>query len=386
MTLGNRLVLLDLTPRTFDSSARKGGRYREFFRDGEVPYNREMPEHDPYVEFALVYDDWQYLYPQPFALTLRPRIVGLIEEFPIPARVYADLGCGTGLFPAWFRGRYPEWRVLGVDRSEAMIAQARETATRGAQKRALLEWGLSTRSLRATSFDEMMAAAEAYQAGTGRAGAQSVEAHETGEPSPGKHPTAAPLPPEPDAPPRRRDPSREPGSPSRSGVEFFVQPLAALDLPAPVGLATCLFDGINHVTRLPELEASFGAIHDALLPGGVFAFDLVHEDVFAEAFDGAVLRKGPGLMVAADSICFHRGETLFGRTTFSIFRQEGTAWQRYEAEITERCWQRSEIRHALDHAGLDLLRQDDIDPAREPEFQLPRSFWVCRRPLERGRP
>lgn len=312
-----------------------------------------MTHADPYAEFALVYDDWQYLYPQPFSLSLRPRMVRILEEFPIPGRIYADLGCGTGTFAAWWKTRFPDWRVFGVDRSPAMIAQARRTASRGAQKHALLEWGLSARSLRAASFDEMMAAAEAMQAGT-----------------------------EPESLPAGADagPATDGSETSKSGVEFLVQPFDGLDLPTPVALASCLFDGINHLTRTAELEAAFRSVYDALLPGGVFVFDLVHEDVFAEAFDGAVIRKGPGLVVAADSIRYHRGEILFGKTTFSVFREEGSGWQRYEAEISERCWTRKEIRGALDDAGLDLLRQDDIDPAVETEFRLPRTFWVCRRP------
>ena len=301
-----------------------------------------VPE-DPYAELALVYDDWQYLYPQPFCLSLRPRMIQVLDEFSVPLETYADLGCGTGIFAAWWKQRFPEWRVFGLDRSPAMIEQAGKTATRGAQKQTLMHWGLSTRSMRETSFDEMMAAAEAMQA---RAGADPVLA-----------------------------------MPSRSGVEFHVQALHEIDLPTPLGLATCLFDGINHTTRTTELEAAFRSIHSALAPGGLFVFDLVHEDIFAEAFDGNVIRKGPGLVVTADSIQFRRGDALFGKTTFAIFREEGTGWQRYDAEISERCWTAPEIRATLRSVGLVVLRQDDIDPAVETEFQLPRSFWICRRPL-----
>ncbi|MEZ4647958.1 MAG: methyltransferase domain-containing protein [Candidatus Eisenbacteria bacterium] len=318
------------------------------------------PRADDYAELAAVYDDWQYLYPQPFALSLRPRLVAVLDEFSTPCETYADLGCGTGLLAAWWKQRYADWRVYGVDRSPAMIEQARQTATRGAQKQALMQWGLTTRGLHGASFDDMMAAAEQMQAG--RPGS-----------APENTPRDAPL-------PAAQDGDTNP-MPSKSGVDFRVQGLDDIDLPEPIGMATCVFDGINHILRVPDLVAAFRSVRSALADGGLFVFDLVHEDVFADAFDGAVIRKGPGLVVTADSIGFTRGNHLFGKTTFAVFREENGVWRRYDAEISERCWRRSEIVEALESAGLSLLRQDDIDPAKETEFQLPRTFWICRRPL-----
>ena len=323
------------------------------------------PQRDDYRELAAVYDDWQYLCPQPFARSLRPRLVSVLDEFSTPRESYADLGCGTGLLAAWWKQRYPEWHVFGVDRSPAMIERALQTATRSAQKQALMQWGLTTRGLRASSFDEMMAAAEQMQAG-GPA------------PSP---PTTSLADSRGSATDITADQPQD-QAPSKSGVDFRVQGLDAIDLPEPIGLATCVFDGINHILRVPDLVAAFRSIRSSLAEGGLFVFDLVHEAVFAEAFDGAVVRKGPGLVVTADSIHFTRGDHLFGKTTFAVFREENGAWRRYDAEISERCWRRKEIVEALESAGLSLLRQDDIDPAKEPEFQLPRTFWICRRPLE----
>lgn len=308
-------------------------------------YAPVMIRPDEYAELAQVYDDWQFLYPQPFCLAMRPRVLAAVEQFSTCGETYADLGCGTGLFAAWWKDRFPAWRVWGIDRSPAMIEQARRAATRGAQKQALMRWGL-TRATQAMSFDEMMIAARALQqAGDGSAAAE--------EAAPG---------------------------PSPSGVEFLIEDLTEIRLPEPLGLATCLFDGLNHILRAPDLARAFQRVQQALAPGGLFIFDLVHEDVFAEAFSGAVVKTGGGLVVTADSIHFTRGPAQFGKTSFIAFREEEGIWRRYDAEISERCWTCAEIREALETAGLSLLRQDDIDPAVEREFHLPRTFWVARRP------
>ncbi len=52
---------------------------------------------------------------------LRERVLGLLQ--PAPDAQVLDVACGTGLVSAWFHGRVG--RVVGVDITEAMFAQAR---------------------------------------------------------------------------------------------------------------------------------------------------------------------------------------------------------------------------------------------------------------------
>ncbi len=341
-------------------------------------------EEDPYAQFAQVYDDWQYLYPQPFTMTMRSRVLGAVREFSVPAERFCDLGCGTGIFAAWWKRRHEDWDVYGIDQSPAMIKQARGQATRSSQKQSLMEWGMSSHSLRNASLDEMLKAAEQFQSRRTEepASAEQFPSRQTDEPTSAEQLPASQT----DEPASPKSADHSPDL-SKSGVDFRIGSMTRpFQLPAPMGLITCLFDGMNHLLTTPDFESALAHAHDSLEPGGLFLFDLVGEREFADAFTGAVVRKGPGLVVTADSIHFHRGDRLFGRTTFAIFRQESldhtsSPWHRFDAEITERCWTRNEVESAIESAGFKVLRREDIDPKNEPEFLLSRSYWICRRPI-----
>lgn len=341
-------------------------------------------EEDPYAQFAQVYDDWQYLYPQPFTMTMRSRVLGAVQEFSVPAERFCDLGCGTGIFAAWWKRRHEDWDVYGIDQSPAMIERARAQATRSSQKQSLMEWGMSSHSLRNASLDDMLKAAEQFQSSRADepTSAEQVQSSQTDEPVPVGQFRSSQTDVSTSAEPSDHSPDS-----SKSGVDFRVGSMTRpFQLPAPMGLITCLFDGMNHLLTTPDLESALANAYDSLDPGGLFLFDLVGEHEFADAFTGAVVRKGPGLVVTADSIHFHRGDRLFGRTTFAIFRQESldrsdSPWHRFDAEITERCWTRKEVESAIESAGFKVLRREVIDPQSEPEFLLSRSYWICRRPV-----
>lgn len=71
--------------------------------------------------------DWS---PEVYARHAGPRLrpaLDLLARVPLArARTVVDLGCGSGaLFPA-LRSRFPDAKLVGVDRSAAMLAQARE--------------------------------------------------------------------------------------------------------------------------------------------------------------------------------------------------------------------------------------------------------------------
>lgn len=68
--------------------------------------------------------------PEVYARHAGPRLrpaLDLLARVPLTdARTVVDLGCGSGaLFPA-LRSRFPNARLIGVDRSAAMLARARE--------------------------------------------------------------------------------------------------------------------------------------------------------------------------------------------------------------------------------------------------------------------
>jgi len=163
-------------------------------------------------------------------------------------------------------------------------------------------------------------------------------------------------------------------------VRFLVQDLKSLSLPEPVGVATCLFDSLNHVTRLSDLRLILRGVARTLDPGGLFVFDLVDERYFAEVFTGSSILNTPDLYVGTETEFAERRGHGAGMARFTFFRREGARHRRIEFTIRERRWLQGQIRQLLDRAGLEVIALEKISPYASPELFIPRTFWVCRKP------
>jgi SAM-dependent methyltransferase len=161
-----------------------------------------------------------------------------------------------------------------------------------------------------------------------------------------------------------------------SGPTFLVQDLRDTAMPEPVGVLTCLFDSLNHITREADLLRVFKQVGKALLPGGLFIFDLVEEVAFPAVFTGASILDGPDLYVGIDTVYSEARGVGFGLATFSFFRKRSRQWRRIDFEIKERRWLREEIQGLMGKAGLDLVEFEQIDPYTSDQFVVPRTFWV----------
>jgi SAM-dependent methyltransferase len=170
-----------------------------------------------------------------------------------------------------------------------------------------------------------------------------------------------------------------PSSGPRTRVSFLVQDLRDLRLSEPVGVATCIFDSLNHITREADLARVFRRVHRSLAPGGLFLFDLVEELTFPEVFTGSSIFDGEHLYLGMDTEYREERNQGIGIARFTFFRRSGSSWRRIDFNIRERRWFRGEIRDLLHAAGLDLIRLEKISPYTSKEFFVPRTFWICRR-------
>jgi len=168
----------------------------------------------------------------------------------------------------------------------------------------------------------------------------------------------------------------------RSSPVFRVQSLRDLSLPRPAGVLTCLFDSLNHITRRPEMGRIFHQARAALAPGGLFLFDLVDDRGFREVFTGMSVLRDRDLYVGLETEFRTVRGVGYGRAHFSFFRRRGRGWSRTEFRIRERRWLQSEVRSLVQAAGLRCLRVLRLDPYESDDFLVPRTFWICRRPLD----
>ncbi len=85
---------------------------------------------DPYAKLADIYDsETSHRSIQAFYQEWRTSLGLAIRRYGIKVRVLVDLACGTGNTTIPWSGRRG-WTVIGVDRSEAMLRQARKKSRR----------------------------------------------------------------------------------------------------------------------------------------------------------------------------------------------------------------------------------------------------------------
>lgn len=155
------------------------------------------------------------------------------------------------------------------------------------------------------------------------------------------------------------------------------QPMEALAIPRKVGAVVCVFDSVNHLTRAEQIERTFRGVARALLPGGLFVFDVNDERAFPRLFTGTWNVESPCLFVSESSA--YDATWRIGTMRFTIFERRGRNWRRTDSTIRERNWGRGEIEGALRDAGFLVPRARRIQPYPPEDVEAPRTLWVARR-------
>jgi SAM-dependent methyltransferase len=113
--------------------------------------------------------------------------------------------------------------------------------------------------------------------------------------------------------------------------------------------AVSTFDSLNHLLSLDDLEAAVRNVNRALVPGGLFVFDLNMAEAFRTEW-----RKS-STIAETDHLCYVRGrydkERRLGVTEITTFRLNGH-WTRQDLTIYQRCYARSEVLRAIVESGF----------------------------------
>lgn len=158
---------------------------------------------------------------------------------------------------------------------------------------------------------------------------------------------------------------------------FVLADARSFNLPQSFDAAVSTFDSLNHLMTFAELEAAMTNVYRALVPGGLFLFDMNMESGFlnhwADYFS----------IVEKDEACVLRGSydraERTGRYDIAMFRREGEAWRRSDAVITEKCYSMKEIREALGHAGFKQFSVFDAERDLGLTDHTGRKFFLARK-------
>ncbi|MFO7167903.1 MAG: class I SAM-dependent methyltransferase [Chloroflexota bacterium] len=258
---------------------------------------RGVQRADAYADYAAVYDATGQ--GRGAALQAEQALAWLRARDRAP-RDALDLACGTGA--ATIALARAGVRVIGIDRSPAMLSIARGRAR---------DSGLSAAFVRGDIRDLM--------AGDG--------------------------------------PGAEPLDPMSDGADDAA-PLALR--PASVDLVTC-FGALEELTDDGDLARVFSGAARLLRPGGHLIFDLPRGGL---PEGDEVLHDGPDHLVYAHTVCDRRGR--FGRRRVVWFVREIERWWRGEMTYGVRSWRGGEVSEALGASGLRLIeRSSGSDGLRE---------------------
>jgi SAM-dependent methyltransferase len=131
------------------------------------------------------------------------------------------------------------------------------------------------------------------------------------------------------------------------GIDLRVADARDLKLDPEYDAAISTFDSLNHILTLEELQAVFAGVREALLPGGIFVFDMNLEEAYLQdlrQWNVTMEDRGVGLVRGTYDLA-----TRTAATDLVWFRLvgDGPCWHRHSSVVKQRCYTEPEIRAAL---------------------------------------
>jgi hypothetical protein len=122
-------------------------------------------------------------------------------------------------------------------------------------------------------------------------------------------------------------------------------------LEAPVGLVVSTYDALNHLESFNHLKACFACVYAALLPGGMFIFDLNTRLGLISNWNSIRVIDTPELLLVNRGI--YDGEGPKGYTHISGCRRlEDGRYERFEEVVYNTVFEIAEVQDALLEAGF----------------------------------
>jgi SAM-dependent methyltransferase len=142
------------------------------------------------------------------------------------------------------------------------------------------------------------------------------------------------------------------------------------------------FDSLNHIMTKEELAEVFGNVYRALLPGGLFLFDMNMEEGFLEHWADYFA------IVEETEVCILRGTYDQGkgiaRYDITMFHRSGKSWQRTDTSISEKYYPAKKLKRALRAAGFKKVSAYDAERDLGLADHVGRTFFLAQKPRENG--
>lgn len=161
---------------------------------------------------------------------------------------------------------------------------------------------------------------------------------------------------------------------------WLQQDMRALALNRQVDLVTCFYDSLNYILSLAEMKQVFLGVREALVPGGLFLFDLNTLFALAHHWDGLADARDEG-DVAYIWRCWYDPRTRISDLEATFFVRRGELYEKF-VEVHRECgYEQEEIIDALLEVGLEFLEAYAYPTYDPPHEETTRIVYVARRPL-----
>lgn len=163
-------------------------------------------------------------------------------------------------------------------------------------------------------------------------------------------------------------------------LTFSQQDMRQFVLPRPVALVTCLYDSLNYMLTLADLQQVFRQVSAALMPGGLFLGDMNTQITLEEVWgNNTFFVENQEMAVILRS--HYEPQTRFSTVDIVGFvREENGLYRRFDEHHTEIAHENRKVHDAVTKAGLEveaLYKCFLFDPVDQ---ETRRIMWVARKP------
>jgi SAM-dependent methyltransferase len=243
----------------------------------------------------------------------------VLARHPVAGRHALDLACGTGTLALILADQ--GWKVIGLDSSAAMLAQARAKAANVAT-----------------------AGRVTFVQGDMR------DCIPTNDQRPTTNESVATF-----------------------GRSSFVVRRSSFDL------VTCVYDSLNYLLDERELAACFGAAARALAPGGLFVIDMNTRYFLEHDWGTCDVIEQPGFIQIEQSY-FDAATDCSTMALTGFVGDDETGYRRFDETHIERAYGPETVEQLLRAAGLDVEGAYDCFTFQPVAERTQRIAWVARKP------
>lgn len=151
-----------------------------------------------------------------------------------------------------------------------------------------------------------------------------------------------------------RDKANEKGLP----IHLWQQDMRDLAVAKLYDVVLCLYDSINYITTAEEMKQVFTRVSEALVPQGMFIFDVTTEYNIVKHFDKQTFAESNAdYSYIWRNLYFHKEKLC--KTVLTFFLREGSDFCRYEELHIQKIYTVAEIKRFLEQTGYKLLSSFD---------------------------